>query len=236
MLTKYPAYEVFKTIQGEGAYAGTPMVLLRLMGCDQKCPWCDAAGTWHPDYKPKTTQWIDPEEFASAYVEKGTRVLITGGEPTLYDLSDLTHAIHSRGGRTHLETAGHHPVRGLMNWVTLSPKLFTGAMPPVREAMRVASELKLIIESPENLKFQLSWLRRSRPYLKPLVPVWLHPEWSQRNNPVVLNAILDAVINQDISRVTLRAGWQLHKLYLADPNPQGVTVPLGGNPDKGSSI
>jgi len=233
---EYPIYEQFWTIQGEGVHTGRRMYLLRLMGCDQRCPWCDAAGTWHKNYLPKEAEYVTPREVLE-YHTPGDILLVTGGEPTLYDLQPLTTAAFAKGVLTHIETAGHHPIRGDFNWVTLSPKFFDGSKPPVESVVERADEVKLIVEGDENLREQLVWLYSNRKVLRSDAVVWLHPEWSKRNDRKLLQSILDTVLWSSYSRTfDLRAGWQTHKLYLADPNPQGVVVPLGGDPTKGDPL
>jgi len=234
MADLYPVYEEFWTIQGEGVHMGRRMHLIRLMGCDQQCPWCDAAGTWHKDYMPSGTTYMSPSVLLKHHGANDT-ILITGGEPTLYDLEPLTTAARKLFVKVHLETAGHHKISGKVDWLTVSPKLFDGAQLPLPSVLRAADEIKLIIESPENLNEQLEWLVRQK--LHANTTVWLHPEWGKRDNPVVLRAILDAVLwNTSMFSLDLRAGWQIHKQYLADPNPQGTVIPLGGDPKKGPSI
>ena len=38
---KIKVCEMFKTIQGEGKLQGVPSVMLRLIGCNLNCEWCD---------------------------------------------------------------------------------------------------------------------------------------------------------------------------------------------------
>ncbi len=78
--------QVIKTIQGEGNTIGMPSMLLRLAGCNCRCPWCDTAWSWNDT----RAEEIKPEQFnewlANLKEECGevTNLMITGGEPFLY--------------------------------------------------------------------------------------------------------------------------------------------------------
>jgi hypothetical protein len=96
----------------------------------------------------------------------------------------------------------------------------------------LANEFKLIIETPEDVPFYCDMLRKlglPEPFQP---PVWLHPEWSHRNDKTVLNAIVEVV---KLNPGNLRAGWQLHKLYNVDQQDARTRplVPLGGDPKRG---
>jgi 7-carboxy-7-deazaguanine synthase len=220
----YVLQEHFYSTQGEGVHAGRAAYFLRLMGCDQKCHFCDSAGTWHPAWKPPHVLRHSAEEAADLIdAPKGAFVVITGGEPTLYDLVPLVEAVHARGFKVHLETAGHRFIRGPLNWITLSPKLF--ATPPIWSSWMHADEIKLICETPEQLARDVETILDAP--IKLHAPIWLHPEWSRRNEPLVLRAIIEAVK----ANPRLRAGYQLHKLFQADlydPNSIKQIIPLGG--------
>ena len=51
-------------------------------------------------------------------------VVITGGEPLMHDLGELTKELHAAGFKTHLETSGAYPLTGSWDWICLSPKKF----------------------------------------------------------------------------------------------------------------
>lgn len=230
--TTYPVHEMFMTMQGEGVYLGLPAFFIRLFGCPIHCDFCDSAGTWHPNHVPKNIQRLTPTFLANAAcLEKATRVVVTGGEPAIHDLVQLSQALHSLGIEVHLETSGAFPIRGEFDWITLSPKR---AKAPLPQSVEAANEFKLIIEQPDDIEFyyqqlaSLGMLSRSGN----LRTIWLHPEWSQRENLDVLFAIVQEVKR---GRRNFRAGWQLHKLYQADTFDLGSRppVPLGGNVAKG---
>ena len=228
---RYPLHERFDSWQGEGVHLGRAAYFIRLYGCPQRCPWCDSAGTWHPEYRPAgVPRWEAGERAAQVGEESppGAFVVITGGEPVLFDLSPLTDALHTLGRRVHLETSGIAPLRGDPDWVTLSPK--PSQQPPLASLVARADEVKIIVQRPEDIRAGLETLAG----LREDAVIWLHPEWSKARDrdPGVLNAITDAV-KRDPS---LRAGYQLHKLYRADdldPQSDRRLVPLGGNPELG---
>lgn len=220
---RYTVHESFYTFQGEGVHLGRAAFFIRLQGCDQRCWFCDAAGTWHPEHVPKGMWKGSAAELAALTddVPEGAMVVITGGEPCMYDLDPLLTELYDRGRTVAIETAGHRPLPQQFAWITLSPKPF--ATPPLPENVRRANEVKIIVSDEQSLADGLACVKeRSR-----VTVVWLHPEWSHRENPETLRLISEAV-KADPS---LRAGWQVHKNYLVDPmDPAARTipVPLGG--------
>lgn len=232
-----PVAERFHTWQGEGVFLGLPAFFIRLYGCPVHCPWCDSAGTWHPDYKPSANKLerLEPDVLANEAVAAGTpRVVITGGEPAIHDLKDLVWHIQFRDMVTHLETSGGFPVDAAFDWITLSPKKWK---PPIEEMVRKANEFKFIIETPDDISLYYEMIcskgyRCAELDCLPTPPIWLHPEWSKRNDPVVLKAISAAVKS---GRDVFRAGYQLHRVYQVDAlDPRSKPqVPLGGDPARG---
>lgn len=224
---KYPVYERFYTWQGEGVHLGRAAYFIRLYGCPQACPWCDSAGTWHRDYRPEGVTLMSEGELADmvrAESPDGAVVVVTGGEPILFDLNPLTDALHALGRRVHIETSGIAPLRGALDWVTLSPKPF--GQPPLPEVVARADEVKIIVHEPGDIQAGLDTLSG----LREAAVIWLHPEWSRarERDLSVLNAITQAVKENP----RLRAGYQMHKLYRADDldaHSDKRLIPLGGN-------
>ncbi|MBZ9750818.1 7-carboxy-7-deazaguanine synthase QueE [Deinococcus sp. HMF7604] len=223
---KYPVYERFYTWQGEGVHLGRAAYFIRLYGCPQACPWCDSAGTWHRDYRPDSVPLLSAQELSEAAEQEapqGAFVVLTGGEPILFDLEPLVTLLHAQGRRVHLETSGIAPLRGAADWVTLSPKPF--GQPPLPEVVAQAAEVKIIVHEPDDIAAGLATLEG----LPADAPIWLHPEWSKARDrdAGVLNAITQAVKADP----RLRAGYQLHKLYRPDeldPHSDKRLIPLGG--------
>lgn len=242
---RYTLQEHFSSFQGEGVHMGRAAYFLRFYGCDQKCSFCDSAGTWHPDYKPAHFARYTAGELAqlaSSHLTRGLRlgegrsfrhfdpfVVLTGGEPAMYDLHPLVQELAALYFAVHIETAGHRPLPPGLTWVTLSPKYF--AHPPLDQNWGLADEVKLIVTSPEQLERDARHIEVALethcadagawPHL------WLHPEWSQRENPNVLHAIT-SYVKRD---TRWRAGYQMHKLYQADlfdPHSDKRLIPLGG--------
>lgn len=225
-MSTVPIYETFYTWQGEGAHMGRAAFFIRTFGCPIQCPWCDSAGTWHPDWVPAKVDRIPVETLvASARDTRAEFVVITGGEPTVHDLSPLTAALRAVALPPHLETAGAYPIRGDFNWITLSPKW---AKLPLVENLERANEIKLIVEDETSIA---RWWDKIGSSVR-ANHVWLHPEWSQRENPVVLQSISSWV---KAHAGPFRAGYQLHRLYNVDSldTRSRPSIPLGGNPNFG---
>jgi len=226
MAELYPVNETFLSWQGEGVHLGRKAFFIRLQGCPVKCTWCDSASTWHPQYVPKNIRKASANELAKEAAEsKPDFVVLTGGEPCVHDLVPLLNALKAVKLKVHLETCGAYPIPEGLDWVTVSPKW---AKLPVAESLAKADEVKLIIESADSAQKWTaavggSWAAKS---------VWLHPEWSRRADSSVLKAITDFVKENG---APFRAGWQVHKPYMADSLDARARppAPLGGDPTLG---
>ncbi|QDP54823.1 MAG: hypothetical protein Unbinned3891contig1000_21 [Prokaryotic dsDNA virus sp.] len=157
--------------------------------------------------------------------------IITGGEPCVHDLNPLVDALDRAHVAAHLETSGAFPIRGSVTWTVLSPKRWKL---PINETVMRADEFKFIIETPEDIQFYHNLLFPSGEDSL-LREVWLHPEWSKRQDPTVLKAISDAVKSKENKSRRFRAGWQLHKMYQCDllDDRSKDPVPLGGDEKRG---
>lgn len=203
---RYEVAECFGSWQGEGCHAGRAAYFIRLFGCPIRCEWCDSAETWNRSAEEAGAARMSASELAElAAAAKPDFVVITGGEPAIRDLAPLCDALHAKNLRAHLETSGAFPIRGNADWITVSPKV---RRPPLAENLARASELKLIVSAPEDLAFWSEKIPRGA--VPATAPIWLHPEWSRREDPRVLGAISDWVRARGFP---FRAGWQIHKLY-----------------------
>lgn len=173
--------EQFFTIQGEGAHTGTPAYFIRLGGCDVGCFWCDVKDSWDASvHRKKSVKQLTEEVLASG---AGIAV-ITGGEPCMHDLSDLTDELQAAGIRTHLETSGAHSLSGSWDWITLSPKKFKEARD---EFYQVADELKVIVYN----RHDLVWGDGHADRMNAAAQLFFQPEWEERDSttPMILNYI-----------------------------------------------
>ena len=166
---RLPLVEDFYTIQGEGFHSGKPAYFIRLGGCDVGCSWCDAKYTWNPLSHPL----VDTDEIVERAASfEAQAIVITGGEPLIYPLDYLTERLHSHGLEIFLETSGSHPLSGSFDWICLSPKR---KQPPLAEAFAAANELKVSIETEEDLL----WAEECAAKVGESCMLFMQPEWSR---------------------------------------------------------
>ncbi|GAB1439609.1 7-carboxy-7-deazaguanine synthase QueE [Providencia sp.] len=158
---KYPINEIFQTLQGEGVFTGVPAIFIRLQGCPVGCSWCDTKQTWEKEQNKETTlgdiavKTIDSDWWAQADSDdliqlikelnfNAKHIVITGGEPCIYDLMPLTEALENQGFQCQIETSGTYPIHcTAKTWVTVSPKVgMKGGLPVISQAVNRANEIK----------------------------------------------------------------------------------------------
>lgn len=169
---RIPVMEHFYTLQGEGQWSGVPAYFIRTAGCDVGCHWCDVKESWTVDDE----QYMEVDEVVRlAQDSRAPIAVVTGGEPTMYDLGPLTRSLKEAGLRTHIETSGAHPFSGDFDWITLSPKKFKAAR---EEYYPQAHELKVIVYN----KHDLEWAEAEAAKCDPQqTQFYLQPEWSRRD-------------------------------------------------------
>lgn len=177
-----PVMEHFYTIQGEGAHTGKAAYFIRLGGCDVGCHWCDVKESWDPKIHPL----MDAEEVAKIAASHCKTIVLTGGEPLMWNLEILTSALKSLGCTIHIETSGAYPMSGHLDWITLSPKK-TGL--PLPEIYSKAHELKVIVFNNHDFKFAEEQASKVSEECK----LYLQSEWSKRNEvyPKITDYILE---------------------------------------------
>jgi organic radical activating enzyme len=187
--------ETFTSVQGEGVYTGVPSFFIRLAVCDVGCVWCDVKESWDKEKHPM----LSLETLVEAAVGSGVKVVIvTGGEPTLYDLAPLTEALRNVGMHIHLETSGTNKLTGVFDWITFSPKKFKS---PLKEYFELSSELKVVIFH----KSDLTWSQELASQMNERAELFMQPEWDKRDENLPL--IFDWVLKNPHWRV----GLQIHK-------------------------
>ena len=180
-MKELPLMEAFYTLQGEGFYQGTAAYFVRLGGCDVGCHWCDVKESWEADKHPKTkvSTIVNDADDTNAVI-----VVVTGGEPLLYDLSLLTELLQSKGLQTNIETSGSSKITGDWDWFCLSPKKFKA---PLKEAYKAADELKMIIFNKSDFKYA----EEQAALVGEDCMLFLQPEWDNRDEmtPIIINYI-----------------------------------------------
>jgi len=131
-----PLMEEFYTIQGEGFHSGKAAYFIRIGGCDVGCHWCDVKESWDASLHPLTN--VD-EVVNNALTYPSRAVVVTGGEPSMYNLEYITTQLKNKGIQTFIETSGAYPLTGIWDWVCLSPKK-TGV--PLQENLKGPMSLK----------------------------------------------------------------------------------------------
>ncbi|HHD83957.1 MAG TPA: 7-carboxy-7-deazaguanine synthase QueE [Campylobacteraceae bacterium] len=109
---------IFYSIQGEGTHAGIASIFVRLYGCNLTCDFCD-------DELHKTTleEMKYEEVLARIAAYPAKRVIITGGEPSIYDLNPFITFLHRKGYYVSIETNGYDFANvKKADWITYSPK------------------------------------------------------------------------------------------------------------------
>lgn len=187
--------ERFYTIQGEGTYTGYASWFIRLAGCDVGCVWCDVKESWSAEGFPR----ISPNELAEEAANSGCKiVVITGGEPCLYDLNELCNALHNKGLRVHLETSASSIIKGNFDWICISPKKFKK---PIERQIHKANELKVIIFNKSDFK----WAEEYKQKVDASCRLLLQPEWEKSKE--ILPAVIEYVKQNPEWQISL----QTHK-------------------------
>ena len=176
-----PVMESFYTIQGEGGNTGQAAYFIRLGGCDVGCVWCDVKESWEADAHP--VQSIE-SMVGEAEKHPADLVVITGGEPAMYNLQPLTALLLDKGLKPCIETSGAHPVTGEWHWICFSPKKFKAPVPSVYEQ---AHELKVVVYHPSDF----AWAEEHAAQVNSDCALYLQPEWSkaERMMPLIVDYV-----------------------------------------------
>ena len=201
MAKLFPMAEMFFSLQGEGLHAGTPMVFIRLAGCDYACSWCDT------DYQRKYSATADEIATTALAATDGLpgplHICFTGGEPTLHDLGQIMDAfpedvffhIESHGEANH----GEYLHRA---FVTVSPKQNNGD--PVELGRWVCHQLKVVFQG-QKLSGLEAITPAGEPAAKFLQPLDLPDPEQTRNN-------IAETYQKVMEDSTWRMSLQMHKI------------------------
>ncbi len=194
-----PLMEEFYTIQGEGYYTGTAAYFIRIGGCDVGCHWCDVKESWNAELHPATRTDLVVKN-ATKY---SNTVVITGGEPLMWNMNYITHHLQKNNVKTHIETSGAYPLSGKWDWICLSPKK---NKLPLEKIYQKANELKVIIYNKNDFQFAEEQAAKTNSN----AVLFLQPEWS--NQEKMTSLIVDYVMQHPKWKISL----QTHK-YLNIP-------------------
>ncbi len=186
---KLPVIEEFYSLQGEGFHTGKAAYFIRLGGCDIGCAYCDTKFSWTPGIKPLVS--ID-DIVKRAGKTPCMSLIVTGGEPLLYNLDPLCTLFKQNNYTTYLETSGCYPESGTWDWYCLSPKQ---QKPPLKEAYQKANELKVIIQSPDDF----IWAEHTASKVHKECFLFLQPEWS----------VFDNIIPEIVQYILKNPKWQI---------------------------
>jgi 7-carboxy-7-deazaguanine synthase len=179
--TSLPVMEAFYTIQGEGFHQGKAAYFIRLGGCDVGCFWCDVKESWDVSRHPLKTidQIIDEAKLHPARL-----VVVTGGEPLMHNLNELTEVLQRNEFTTNIETSGAYRLSGKWDWICLSPKKFK---PPLPEIVSKADELKIVVYNQSDF----TWAEKYAALVPPKCKLYLQPEWDKAHivTPLIIHYI-----------------------------------------------
>lgn len=174
--------EQFETIQGEGYYTGSLSYFIRLAGCNVACNWCDTKYSWNRNEGKEMKIDLLLENINKS---KAKQIVITGGEPLMYDLSELTTILRTTNKQVNLETSGVYEPNGTFDWICVSPK-------PHKKleenfCLDVANELKVVVSKSQDLLFAL----KAKEFVNPSCKLYLQPEYSRftTNSNVIIDFI-----------------------------------------------
>ncbi len=167
-----PLMEEFYTIQGEGFNTGRAAYFIRIGGCDVGCHWCDVKESWDASIHPLTP--IN-KIIENVLAYKAKSVVVTGGEPLIYNLDKLTALLKQNNIKTFIETSGAYKLSGNWDWLCLSPKK---TMLPVEAIYKKANELKVIIFNQHDF----IWAEEQANLINPNCYLYLQPEWSRHEH------------------------------------------------------
>ncbi len=199
-----PVMESFYTLQGEGYHSGKAAYFIRLGGCDVGCVWCDVKESWDISAHPKIAVEKIVAEAEKYFPASSSRIaVITGGEPLMHDLNQLTTELKKHQFHTHIETSGAHPLSGTWDWICLSPKKFKA---PLEDIIPLANELKVVVFNKSDFEWAESFAQKVNPSCK----LYLQPEWDKKE--VVTPLIIDYIKSHPQWNLSL----QIHK-YIGVP-------------------
>jgi len=177
-----PLMEEFYTIQGEGFHTGKAAYFIRIGGCDVGCHWCDVKESWDANIHPPTKT----TEIVTNINKQANTVVVTGGEPLIWNMDYLTNLLKKQALKTHIETSGSYKLTGNWDWICLSPKKTKLPLPSIYSK---ADELKIIVLNKHDFKFA----EEQAAQVNANCELFLQPEWSKREEmmPLIVTYVME---------------------------------------------
>lgn len=236
-----PVAEIFgPTIQGEGPDVGLKSIFLRVVGCDFNCIWCDSKFAWKVS---EDTVKYEESDLANILVTKCKEtncfsVILTGGNPCLYDFKLIVKELHKNNIKVAVETQGSI----LPNWLkevdtlVISPKAPSSNQKDVLDGVEDfinrrsnptgTVAIKIPIFNEEDFKFAETYYHTFESTLDSTFKFYLSVgntdiQESGDISPRILNSyenLINRVINSNMKKVYVLP--QVHTLIWG--NKQGV--------------
>ncbi|MCL1850486.1 MAG: 7-carboxy-7-deazaguanine synthase QueE [Bacteroidetes bacterium] len=188
-----PVMEEFYSLQGEGIHTGNPAYFLRIGGCNVGCRFCDVKEAWNAHKHTLTPV----DEIVQRIVANPSRaVVVTGGEPMLYNLNYLCETLKNNNIQLYLETSGSESLSGIWDWICVSPKR---NHPPLQSVLLQANELKVVICNETDFV----WAEENAKYVNKNCHLLLQPEWSKRIT--IIPEIVDYILKNPQWRISLQS-------------------------------
>ena len=193
-----PIMEEFYSLQGEGRNTGKAAYFIRVGGCDVGCYWCDVKESWNAD----NHALVDVDQvIKNALSVKAKAVVVTGGEPALYNMNYLTSQLKRQGVETFLETSGSEVITGMWDWICVSPKKNS---PPLVSEIIKAHELKVIVSDESDFE----WAEENAPKVRSDCYLYLQPEWSKIG--IMMPKIIDYILEDPKWQISLQSHEYMH--------------------------
>lgn len=178
---KLPIMESFYTLQGEGYHQGKAAHFIRIAGCDVGCHWCDVKESWD---RNQHNEIEIGDLLKDAQQSECKFIVITGGEPVMYNLEALTGQFVENGYYLALETSGAYSLSGSWHWICLSPKKNKA---PLEEYYERAHELKVVVYNRDDIR----WAEEHAKKVNKNCKLYLQAEWSKRDkiSPILIDYI-----------------------------------------------
>ena len=188
-----PLLDSFYTLQGEGYHMGKAAYFIRIGGCDIGCQYCDEKISWSPSLH----QSVPTKDIIDSVLNTpSNNLVVTGGEPCIYNLDLLCSLSHQKDIKIYLETSGAYPITGTWDWICVSPK---PQEPPINENLEKADELKVIIFDDDDIK----WAEICAQKVSDKCELYLQPEWSRHKEKIP--KIVDYIKKNPQWKISLQA-------------------------------